>query len=146
MKLTEHFTLQELTASQYAARHGIDNTPPDEAIGHLMLLCVHVLEPLREILGRAIVINSGYRCDELNRAVGGKSDSQHRSGEAADIVVPGLTPLQVFNIAAREVPFDQCIKEFDKWVHLSYRAVGRRDTRYIELVDGHVKDYPVTLS
>ena len=84
--LTAHFCLEEFTQSATAAKHGICNEPPIDAISNLQNLCQQVLEPLREHYGRAIHISSGYRCKELNRRVGGVANSQHLKGEAADPV------------------------------------------------------------
>src|SRR5690349_8537766 len=89
------FTWAELAASGAAVRLGIDNTPPPEAQRALAVLVAHVLDPLREALGRSIVVTSGYRSREVNGAVNGSETSQHMAGEAADIMVPGLTAEQL---------------------------------------------------
>ena len=91
MKLSEHFDLDEFTRSATADRLHIDNTIPEELIPNLKNLCVQVLEPLREHFGTPVVISSGYRCPALNQAVGGVPNSQHLTGEAADIILPPLT-------------------------------------------------------
>ena len=87
MKLTEHFTLEEMTRSAKASAMGIANNPNEEQTENLKTLCENVLEPLRNHLGRAVVINSGFRCRKLNDAVKGARNSQHMRGEAADIRV-----------------------------------------------------------
>ena len=88
LKLSEHFELNEFTASQTAVKHGIDNTPPTEAVENLRALCVHTLEPLREALGLPIIITSGYRTKELNNLLVHSSNrSQHMEGCAADFYV-----------------------------------------------------------
>ena len=88
--LSPHFKLNEFTKSRTARQHGIDNTPPPEAVENLRALCVHTLEPLREALGLPIIITSGYRCKVLNERITHHSaTSQHMQGEAADFVVQG---------------------------------------------------------
>ena len=85
MKLTEHFTLEELTRSDYANEHGLSNTASEYIEKNLMMLCTLILEPLRMALNRAVIINSGYRSKEVNTGVGGVSSSHHLLGLAADI-------------------------------------------------------------
>lgn len=89
MKLSPHFTLSELTASNKANQLGIDNTPPQELVPRLVLLA-EMLERIRSTLNVPIMVTSGYRCDELNRAVGGVRSSGHTHGIAADFVAPGF--------------------------------------------------------
>lgn len=85
MKLSEHFTLEELTRSATAKARGIDNTPTERDKNNLKRLAAEVLEPLRKMAGVPIIVTSGYRCPKLNAAVGGEPTSQHMRGEAADI-------------------------------------------------------------
>lgn len=120
MKLSEHFTLEEFTTSDYAARNGIDNTPNELIINNLKMLCEYTLEPLREIVKKPIRITSGYRCFDLNKAIGGSDTSQHVEGKAADIVVPQMTVDEVFELASKYVQHDQIIHEFGRWTHISY--------------------------
>lgn len=121
MQLSEHFTLEELTLSDFAVRHGIDNTPTNEVIDNLRQLCVHVLEPLRTLIGKPIGITSGYRSPLVNQAIGGAKTSQHVKGQAADIHVSGITVPELFAIVKSSgIKVDQCISEFDRWVHVSY--------------------------
>ena len=120
MKLSEHFDLNEFTRSATADRLHIDNTIPEDLILNLRNLCEQVLEPLREHLGHPVVISSGYRYPALNRAVGGVPNSQHLTGEAADIVMPKLA--DVFYWIIDNVPFDQLgfeSKGTTKWIHVS---------------------------
>lgn len=119
MNLSEHFTLEELCFSDTAARHGIDNTAPVHLHGNLSRLC-RMLEQVRGILGKPILINSGYRSPNLNSLVRGQPSSQHLTGCAADIRVPGMTPNEVCKaIIASDIQFDQLIREFDSWTHIS---------------------------
>jgi uncharacterized protein YcbK (DUF882 family) len=120
MNLTDHFTLDELTSSEAAERNGWDNTPNDAELANLQRLA-EFLEDVKEALGgKPIMVNSAFRNKQVNDAVGSKDSSQHRVGCAVDIRVPGLTPDQVVRaIIASGLPYDQVIREFDRWTHLS---------------------------
>ena len=120
MNLTPHFTLDELTASEVAERNGWDNTPGAAELANLRRLA-DFLEQIKALLGgKPIMINSAYRSKRVNDAVGSRDTSQHRIGCAADIRVPGMTPDQVVKaIMASPLPFDQVIREFDRWTHVS---------------------------
>lgn len=122
MKLSDHFSVAELSFSETAVRLGIDNTPDDEAIRYLSILCEEVLEPLRAIVG-PIHVTSGFRCLELNRALRSKDTSHHRFGRAADIQVKGMTPLEVCNtVIEQRLPFAELIHEHGRWCHVSIHA------------------------
>lgn len=137
-RLSEHFMLREFIISPTAIRHGIDNTPPPEAVERMRQLCLGALEPLRRRFG-ALRITSGYRSAELNAMVGGAPTSQHLRGEAADVSVPCLEVAEkMFEYARRNVDFDQLLLECRRktgarWLHISYRASGvnRHDARRI---------------
>lgn len=119
MNLTENFTLQELTFSEIAARKGLDNIPTPEIITNLNRLA-KFLEKVRILFNKPIHINSAYRSVTVNSAVGGKATSQHCLGCAADIKVGNLTPDQVvFTIVHSDLKYDQVIREYDSWVHIS---------------------------
>lgn len=119
MNLTPNFTLEELTASETAVRNGIDNTPGPIAMQNLQRLA-EFLEEVRKILGKPIMINSAYRSAEVNAKVGGSKNSQHLVGCAADIRVPGMSPNEVCKaIIASDLQYDQLIREFDSWTHIS---------------------------
>ena len=127
MRLSDHFELDELIASQYAARHGIDNMPSDAIIANLETLCADVLEPLRIAVGRPVVVSSGYRSPEVNKAIGGSNGSAHMLGLAADIVVPGLTVATVCREIVRlKLPFDQLIDEYSRWVHVAIAPKNKK--------------------
>ena len=124
-----HFTIKELCRSATAQRLGIDNTPPASAVKALHELVDHVLDPLREAWGGPIHVNSGYRCHELNRLVGGTPYSQHQRGEAADITVgsPTRNRRLLALIKRLDLPVDQCIDEKGcRWIHVSHRAGHNR--------------------
>jgi zinc D-Ala-D-Ala carboxypeptidase len=128
MRLSENFSLEELTASETAARKGIDNTPSEEVIDNLKRLAA-ALQEVRALLNhRAILISSGYRSHELNQAVGGSATSDHCKGLAADFICPSYgTPNDIVRaIAVSGLSFKQVIREFDRWVHL---CDSRRRTR-----------------
>ena len=116
-KLTEHFTLEELTHTDHRE---FDNTPNDAEKANLERLAL-LLEQVKEVLGgKPIMVNSAFRCKQVNDAVGSKDTSQHRIGCAADIRVPSMTPDEVVKaVIASGIPYDQIIREFDRWTHIS---------------------------
>ena len=129
-----HFTIAELTRSATARRLGIDNTPPASAIRALTSLVDDVLDPLRDAWGGPIRVNSGYRCPELNKAVGGTPSSQHQHGEAADITVGSRSANRrlLALIKRLDLPVDQCIDEKGcRWIHVSHRR-GRNRRLYMK--------------
>ena len=117
MLLTPHFTLEELTVTNHRS---LDNTPNSSEINNLKRLA-EMLEEVKDLLdGKPIMVNSAFRSKTVNDAVGSKDTSQHRVGCAADIRVPGLTPDQVVKaIIGSPIAFDQIIREFDSWTHIS---------------------------
>ena len=117
MNLTEHFTLEELTITNHRE---YDNTPNADQINNLTRVA-ELLEQVKKILGgKPIMVNSGFRSLQVNNAVGSKPTSQHCLGCAADIRVPGMTPDEVVQaIKASDIPYDQLIREFDSWTHIS---------------------------
>lgn len=102
MRLTEHFKLSEFTNSSTATARGIDNTPNEQQIANLKRICEEILEPLRAFAGQPIIIGSGYRSPALNKAVGGVKNSQHMTGEAADIRLP--EPLMSIGATTSRIP------------------------------------------
>jgi hypothetical protein len=135
MKLSEHFTLEELTVSETAARKGLDNTPDNDALYDLKRLALF-LEDIRTAVGRPLRINSAYRAPQVNASVGGSKTSQHCKGQAADIRVVGLTPDQVCQaIIAAKLPFDQVIREFDSWTHVSIPAKDKAPRKMALIID-----------
>ncbi len=126
IKLSNNFFLNEFTVSQVAERHGYKNEPNEKQIENLRLLCVNVLQPLREIIKAPIFINSGFRSFDVNAAVGGRFNSQHLEGKATDFVVPSMNLVDVFNIILQKLSFDQLIYEFGKWIHVSWDGESNR--------------------
>ncbi|MFJ3112192.1 D-Ala-D-Ala carboxypeptidase family metallohydrolase [Pseudomonas putida] len=139
MLITPHFTFDEMTVSQLAARDGFDNTPPSEARANLLLLCC-ALEQVRALFDAPIIVSSGYRSEKVNRLIGGAVSSQHVQGLAADFTVVEVSPREtVRRISESGVPFDQLILEFDKWVHLSVaRDTPRRQVLTIRKGSGYL--------
>jgi zinc D-Ala-D-Ala carboxypeptidase len=122
MNITPNFHLSELTASEYATRHGIDNTPDAEVLENLSILALG-LERVRSVVGQPIIITSGYRSQKVNAGVGGSKTSDHVKGLAADIKTLHMAPSVLAAIivdCAHEIGFKQCILEFSQWVHVSF--------------------------
>ena len=127
--------MKELTKSSTADKLGIDNTPTPEASVSLSNLVTHVLDPLREMYGKPITVNSGYRCPKLNAAVGGAKTSQHMRGEAADITAGSKTEnKKLFELIRDNLPFDQLIDESNySWVHVSYVSTSKNRKQILSL-------------
>lgn len=123
----KHFTIEELCRSDTARSRGIDNTPTEDVKRNLTALVDNVLDPLREWYGRPIYVNSGYRCPALNKAIGGVVNSQHLTGQAADIDVNDRSEnRRLMKHIEDSLDFDQLIWENGgAWVHVSYRPDGR---------------------
>jgi hypothetical protein len=132
MNLTEHFTLEELTHTDHRE---FDNTPNADEIANLNRLAAF-LEQVKTVLGgKPVMINSAFRCKQVNDAVGSKDTSQHRIGCAADIRVPGMTPDEVVKaIIASGIGYDQLIREFDRWTHISVPNVAGDHPRRQSLI------------
>ena len=134
MKLTENFSLEELTVSEIGVRKGLDNTPNATEIANLVRTA-GLLEQVRALLKKPIIVNSGFRSKAVNDAVGSKDSSQHRLGCAADIRVPGMTPKQVVEACIKaNIPYDQIIQEFDSWTHISVPDSAARPPRRQALI------------
>lgn len=131
--LSPHFKLSEFTKSQTATARKIDNNPSLAVVEKLQQLCINVLEPLRNAFNTPITIGSGYRCPQLNSAVGGVKNSQHMTGEACDIHLPDrVTGKKWFLWIKETLVFDQLIMERESkestryWIHVSYKSSGNR--------------------
>jgi len=127
MKLSENFYLNEFTVSQVAERHCYKNEPNEKQIENLRLLCVNVLQPLREKIALPIFINSGFRSFDVNVAVGGRNNSQHLEGKAADFIVPAMDLDDVLDLLKRDFHYDQMIFEFGRWIHVSWNGDKNRN-------------------
>ena len=138
MKLSNNFSLKELTASQTAERKGIDNTPSTEHQENLKSLCTHVLQPVRDHFGEVVSVSSGYRSPELCVAIGSKTTSQHAKGEAADFEIFGVSNKELADWIHYNVNYDQLILEYwnesdpnSGWVHCSY-SQGTNRRQYLK--------------
>lgn len=134
MNLSPNFTLEELTASEVAQRKGLDNTPNATEVANLVRTA-ELLEQVRALLGKPILVNSAFRSKPVNDAVGSKDSSQHRIGCAADICVPGMTPKEVVRACIDGgIPFDQIIEEFGSWTHISVPNTKEQQPRRQALI------------
>jgi len=126
MNLSANFTLKELTRSDTADRLDIDNTPNEEQIESLRLLCENILQPVREHFGKPVKINSGFRCSALNQATGGSATSDHCKGQACDFEIDGVSNPDLAQWVADNLKYTQLILEFytgqpnSGWVHASF--------------------------
>ena len=134
MKLTENFSLNELTKSQTAERKGIDNTPSTEHQENLKSLCEMILQPIRDHFGQVVSVSSGYRSPELCVAIGSSTQSQHAKGEASDFEIFGISNKELADYIDQNLDYDQLILEYWKgedepnsgWVHCSFNTQGNR--------------------
>ena len=133
IKLSPSFTLNELTQSEAALRHGIDNTPTPGIVVNLTALCVTVLQPIRGYYNRPVKVSSGYRSFAVNSVIGGSRNSDHCWGRAADFEIPGVPNYDVADYVRRNFKFKQLILEFytpgvpdSGWVHVAYDPADLR--------------------
>jgi len=133
MKLSANFQLSELVKSQTAERKGIPNNPSPTHIDNLKALCVNVLQPIRSHFEAPVMISSGYRSPELCIAIGSKITSQHATGNAADLEVPGVDNKVLATWIKENLEYDQLILEFYRdgepdsgWVHVSWNSEKNR--------------------
>ena len=131
-QITKNFTLEEFTRSETAEKLGIRNEPDSRAKLAIVNLCAKLLQPLRDIYGKPIHINSGYRCPELNKAVGGVSTSQHQRGEASDLSIDGKARELLELIEENHLPFDQAILyRKQNFLHVSLKVEGEQREQII---------------
>ena len=134
MKLTENFSLNELTKSQTAERKGIDNTPSAEHQDNLKSLCEMILQPIRDHFGQVVSVSSGYRSPELCVAIGSSTQSQHAKGQASDFEIFGISNKELADYIDQNLDYDQLILEYWKgedepnsgWFHCSYTNGNNR--------------------
>ena len=132
MKLSEHLSLIEVTRSDYAKRNGINNMPNPEHTENLIELANHIFEPIRKHFNKPIHVSSGYRCKQLNTAIGGAKNSQHTVGQAIDIDQGDRKEnMEIFDFIKNNLEFDQLILEYPvgglpDWVHVSYDTNGKQ--------------------
>ena len=122
-----NFTISVLCKSDTAERHGLKNTPDINSLDNLLELIFYVLQPIREVLKKPMIITSGFRSVEVNKLVGGVGNSQHLYGQAADFVVNDMSPAQVVEFIKKSgIEYDQLLNEYDQWVHVSYNKGHNR--------------------
>ena len=133
-RCSEHFSYNEMIASQTATRNNIDNTPNEQQYYNLTQLCRNILEPIRQHYNLPIFINSGFRCLELNRKIGSTDKSQHMKGQAADLFVNTIFPFETWKwlVTESDLDYDQAIAEFTTktgggWLHVSYDSENNRN-------------------
>ena len=133
MKLTQNFSLSEMTKSETALRHGLPNDPEPEHLEALQALAENVLQPVRNYFGMGVKVNSAYRHPDVNRAVGGSTTSDHCKGMAADIEIPGIPNAELAEWIQDNLEFRQLILEFytpgvpdSGWVHVSYNPADNK--------------------
>jgi uncharacterized protein YcbK (DUF882 family) len=132
MNLSEHFTLEELTHTDHRE---FDNIPNEAEKANLVRLAAFLEEVKTLLGGKPIMVNSAFRSKQVNDAVGSKDSSQHRVGCAADIRVPGMTPDEVVRaVIASNLGYDQVIREFDRWTHISVPNVAGATPRKSKLI------------
>ena len=134
MQLSEHFTLEELTHTDHRQ---FDNTPTASEMANLVRLAAFLEEVKTVLGGKPIIVNSAFRSKQVNDAVGSRDTSQHRIGCAADIRVPGMTPNEVVKaVIESEIGYDQIIREFDRWTHISVpNTAGSNPRRQSLIID-----------
>ena len=129
--ISEHISYSEATQSPTALRNGIENTPSDEQLANMKILAEMCFEPLRALYGKHIKVNSFFRCDELNKKVGGSKTSQHTAikGAAIDMSAGSKAENKIlFDLCKDNLQFDQLINEYDySWVHISYNKGKNRN-------------------
>lgn len=134
MKLSPNFSLKELTQSEYAERHGLDNEPDEKVIENLKRLAA-LLEEVRALCGTPIIVSSGYRSPQVNAGIGGSKTSQHMFGCAADIRALKMSIDDLMKkIVGSNIKYDQVIKEFNSWVHISIPNTPSAKPRMQKLV------------
>lgn len=129
-----NFSIKELCHSDIADKYGIKNEPNIQVCDNLLNLIFYVLQPLRDKLGKPVIVTSGYRCQRLNshHLINGANNSQHLTGQAVDIIVKGCLAITLFEyIKTSGIEYDQLICEYYKWVHVSYNKGKNRKQSFI---------------
>jgi len=143
VRLSTYFTQDELTASDYAARYGMNNEPDQRALENLRYTALQ-LDRVRALLGVPVLVSSGYRSPRVNEAVGGSKRSQHMLGQAVDLIAPSFgSPRAVARlIMESHIPFDQLILEYGRWVHISFTQHNPRGDVLTITTQGTTKGIP----
>jgi len=148
MKLSQNFSLKELTQSQTAARKGINNNPNEDQVVKMKALCKNVLQKVRNRFAKVVTVSSGFRCEALCVAIGSSVNSQHAKGEAADFEIYGISNRELADWIYHNLDFDQLILEYwnedepnSGWVHCSYKGEGNRKEYLQALRNSEGKTY-----
>lgn len=149
MKLSPHFTLDEMCKSQLAVRNNIANQPDASAIAAMQRLAKAILEPVRAHFGAPIIPSSGFRSAALNKVLGGAHHSQHCKGEAVDFEIAGIPHVEIALWILRELDFDQLILEYPQadcvragWLHVSYAHGRNRRETLTKIHNGYFSGFP----
>ena len=122
-----NFKISEFLKSDTATKNNIDNIPDFNFLDNILDLIINCMQPIRNLFNLPVIITSGFRCQKLNKIVGGSANSQHLVGCAADFKIKSLTPDKIIQkIKNSNIEYDQLINEYDKWVHISYRKDKNR--------------------
>lgn len=134
MKL--NFKMSELIYSDTAVVNNINNMPDINSLNNLLNLIFYCLQPVRDLIKKPMIISSGYRCQQVNKLVGGKATSQHTKGMAVDFTVKGLSVKKIIDIIKNSnIEYDQLINEYDKWVHISFNK-GKNRKQVLHIING----------
>ena len=126
--MTLNFKISELIHSDTAVKNGINNTPDTNSFDNMLELIVNCLQPIRNKLGKPMIITSGYRNSQVNKLVAGAATSQHTKGQAADFTVNGMPPAKVIEFIKNSgIEYDQLINEYNQWTHISYNKDHNRN-------------------
>jgi len=143
MMLSDNFSMSELLRSDMAARRGYIMEPSERVAMNLRRLCQDLLQPIRDLVGVPVLINSGYRDEYVNRLVGGAANSAHKFGRAADIRVAGMEAAELADIIENtNIGYDKMILEFGQWIHIQVSKQGsmaRREVLTATHTDSGVK-------
>lgn len=122
-----NFKMSELIYSEKAVENNINNMPDINSMDNMLDLIFYCLQPVRDLIKKPMIITSGFRNPLVNRLVNGEENSQHKTGQAADFVIKGMTPAQIVNVIKKSnIDYDQLINEYDSWVHISYNKGKNR--------------------
>lgn len=125
--MTLNFKMSELIYSEKAIENNINNMPDINSMDNMLDLIFHCLQPIRNLIKKPMIITSGFRNPIVNRLVNGKENSQHKTGQAADFIIKGMTPAQIVDVIRKSnIDYDQLINEYDSWVHISYNKGKNR--------------------
>lgn len=122
-----NFKMSELIYSEKAVENNINNMPDINSMDNMLDLIFHCLQPVRDLIKKPMIITSGFRNPIVNRLANGEENSQHKTGQAADFIIKGMTPAQIVDVIRKSnIDYDQLINEYDSWVHISYNKGKNR--------------------